>query len=103
VNGIGTKITGIQRNGINTLRIANNVMNLWMVVMNKMETNNFSNNPKKKRSAAQIIGPFKNKQAHRIFQDVINRWVEALAIEGRISTKPKVAKTEVERKYKSKL
>jgi len=62
---------------------------------------NFSNDDKKKRSAAQIIGPFKNKQAHRIFQDVINRWVEALSIEGTIKTKPKVTKDFAQRKKRS--
>ena len=68
-----------------------------------METNNFSNNPKKKRTAAQIIGPFKNKQAHRIFQDVINRWVEALSIEGRIKSGPKRTKDQVNRSKKPNL
>ena len=62
---------------------------------------NFSNDDKKKRSAAQIIGPFKNKQAHRIFQDVINRWVEALAIEGKVMTKLKRTKDQVNRAKKS--
>jgi len=65
--------------------------------------NNFNSDDKKKRTAAQIIGPFKNKQAHRIFQDVINRWVEALAIEGKVMTKPKRTKDSVQRAKKSKV
>jgi hypothetical protein len=63
--------------------------------------NNFSD--KKPRSAAQIIGPHKNKQAHRIFQDIVNRWVEALSIEGKIPSKLKRSKMEVERSKKSKV
>jgi hypothetical protein len=66
------------------------------------DDNNF-NAPKKVRSAAQIIGPHKNKQAHQIFQDVINRWVEALTIEGKIASKLKRSKDQVNRSKKPNL
>ena len=65
--------------------------------------NNFSNDDKKKRTAAQIIGPFKNKQAHQIFQDVINRWVEALTLENKIPSKQKRSKDQVNRSKKINL